>query len=357
MADENAGNEGGDKKESLSAEELALLPDADLGDEGGDQDNPPPGDGKPGDDKGDDKGEVTDEGKGDQKPGDGKQTAEEKTAQEDNWREEMAKHFAAGDDKAYKREMKRLERITDRKSLYGMYRELENKVTGGGLVKIPKADSSDEEKAEFNKAMGVPPTPAEYFDHIKLDNDAVIGDADRPIAETFAQAIHPAGATPQVMNAAMNWYFQHQEQQAADLDQADDDFDRESTKELKDEWGATFQRKINAIAPLFAGAPGGSDSKNPDAVISRLLAGRTSDGQIIGNDPDMTRLLVGWAQEINPSATIVEDGDQTGVSAQKELDDIRKYAKENKREYFKNDAMQARELELIDAVQKHQSRG
>lgn len=269
-----------------------------------------------------------------------------------DWREKMAEHAAAGDKKAYARELKRLQRFTDPTSVYGFAREYEGKFDRGGLVKVPGKDAKPEEVAEFNKAMGVPEKPEDYFKDIKLENGAVIGEADKPLADSFAAALHPAGASPAVVSAALNWYYKHQEEQAAAMDEADETFRHESERALKDEFGPAFQRMRNSIGPLFATAPGGSDPKNPNSLYARLTAGRLADGRIIGNDPDIMRWLVSMAQEINPAATVVEDGNQSGVTVDAEIKKIEDRMRSDSRGYFKDEPMQARYRELLTARDK-----
>ena len=274
----------------------------------------------------------------------------------EDWRQKAAEHAGAGDAKAVKRELKRLEGITDPAGLYGMYRELESKFTSGGLVKVPGKDAKPEDIAAFHKALGVPEKSEDYFKDIKLANGAVVGEADKPLADDFAAAVHKAGAPPQVVNAALNWYFGNQEKQAATLDESDDKFRRESELALKEELGPAFRRKTNAIASLFELAPGGADVKNEKSLYARLMAGRTADGAVIGNDPDMVRFLVALAMDRNPSASVVEDGDQTGKSIETEIATIEKRMKDDRHAYFKDEKAQARYRELITARDKIQSR-
>lgn len=273
----------------------------------------------------------------------------------DNWRERLAEHYAAGDKKRYNQELKRLQRITDPVGVYGMYRELEGRFTSGGLVKVPGKDAKPEDVAEFHKALGVPEKPEGYIEHIKLENGAVIGDADKPFLSTFSEAMHKAGAPPASVNAAANWYYQLQEEQAAKLDEEDEAFRRESERTIKEELGPAFKRQTNAIAGLFSGAPGGADALNPNSLYARLVNGRTADGKIIGNDPAMMRWLIGMAQEINPIATVTEDGGTSVKSIEKELEEIKALRQADKRKYY-SDAVQARELELLTARDKFQSR-
>jgi hypothetical protein len=271
-----------------------------------------------------------------------------------DWREKWAEHASAGDKKAYKKELARLQRITDPAGVYGMYRELEGRFTGGGLVKLPGKDAKPEEVKAFHTALGVPEKPEGYMEHIKLESGAVIGEADKPMLNSFTEALHKAGAPPSAVNAAANWYYQRQEAIAAEVDEQDEAFRREAEKTLKEELGPAFKRQTNAISHLFATAPGGADAKNANSLYSRLVGGRTADGKLIGNDPEVMRWLISMVNEVNPAATVVEDGRQGGKSLDDEISGIEKIMRENRREYDQKHA--TRYGELLAAREKIQAR-
>ncbi len=273
----------------------------------------------------------------------------------EDWTEKAAEHYAAGDKKSYARELKRLGRIKDPAALYGMYREAEGRLTSGGLVKIPGKDASEEDVAAYHKALGVPEKAEGYFKDIKLDNGAVIGDADKPVVEYFANAAHEGGMPPGAFNKLINAYYAAEEDRAAALDDADDAFKTDSTKELKEELGPSYRRQTNGIGSLFKTAPGGTDAKNQKALFNRLLAGRMADGRIVGDDPDMIRWLVGMNGELNPASMVVEDGDQSGKSIATELAEIKKLRNTDPTLYDSKET-QAREQELIAAQTKIQAR-
>jgi hypothetical protein len=283
--------------------------------------------------------------------------AADRQAQAKQLREALANHYAAGDKKAYAKELKRLERlgIERPEQVYGLYRDLDNKLNGGGLVKLPGKDAKPEDVAEFHKAIGVPEKPEGYIEHIKLENGAVIGEADKPILNSFTEALHKAGAPPSAVNAAANWYYKLQEEAAAAQDDDDDTFRRESEKVVKEEFGPAFNRKANNIASLFTTAPGGADSKNPNSLYNRLVNGRTADGKLIGNDPDVMRWLIGMADDVNPIRSVTEDGTSSVKSVEKELEELQAMRRADKKKYY-SDAVQAREAELMAARDKFQAR-
>jgi hypothetical protein len=274
----------------------------------------------------------------------------------EDWRQKVAEHVGAGDKKAVDREIKRLQRFTDPNGIYAMARELESKLGRGGLVKVPGADAKPEEVAEFHKALGVPEKPEGYLKDVKLDNGAVLGDNDKPVAASFAEAMHSVGAPPAAVNAALNWYFKSQEAQAEALDVADDEFRTESERALKEEFGNAYKRYTTSIQSLFASAPGGMDANAEGSLFARLMGGRMADGRIIGNDPDMVRFLVSLAREVNPAATVTESAGATGKGLEDEIREIEKFMRKSRREYFKDEHMQARYQELLGARAKIQAR-
>lgn len=275
----------------------------------------------------------------------------------DDWRDQVAKHVAAGDDKTYKKELARLGRIADPSGLYGMYRELEGKFTSGNLAKIPGKDATEDEVKAFRKAQGVPEKADDYFENLELDNGAKLGDMDMPVAKEFAAKMHEIGAPPAIMKQAFNWYLERQESEAAQVDQADDTHRKDAEVALKEEFGASFERKTNAIPSLFAQAPGGLDVSNPNALISRFLGGRTTDGRLIGNDPDMVKFLSSLALDVNPAQAVMEDGMGSAKTVDDEIKEIEQSRRDNKAAYFKDENLQARYRQLLDARSRIQAKG
>lgn len=280
--------------------------------------------------------------------------AVDRTAEIKAMRESLAKHASAGDKKAYDKELKRMERLGIEKpeQIYGLWRELERWRDEGNLIKVPGKDAKPEDKAAFNKAMNVPEKPEGYMEHIKLENGAVIGEADKPNLQSFLGAAHEAGAPPNVTNRLVNWYYAQQEEAAAKLDEDDHTFRVESERAMKEELGPALKRHINALPSLFADAPGGTDLKNEKGVMRRLLGGRTEDGRKIGDDPDIMRWMFG---RLDPIMTVTEDGAGGAKAVETELAEIQALRKTDHKKYW-SDSVQARELELITALEKNRAK-
>ncbi len=192
-----------------------------------------------------------------------------------DWRETTAAAIGAGDERIVAKELRRLQRFADPTGIYGQARALEARFSEGGLVRVPGARATAEEIAAYRRATGVPEKPSDYFDRLRLASGVVIGTADRPMAESFAAAVHPAGATPEVVSAALDWYYRHETEQAAALDEADESYRQESERTLRAELGPAFQRKINRVAALFADAAGGADPR----TAARSMRGSSAGGR------------------------------------------------------------------------------
>lgn len=278
------------------------------------------------------------------------QTEQVKPVWPEDWRERMAAHVGGADEKAVAKELKRLQRLTDPNALYSSYRELDGRFSEGGLIKLPGKDAKPEDVQAFHKAMGVPEKPDDYIGKLKLGDGQVLGDDDKPIFEAIAKPAHAAGVTPAQLSAVTAAFLAQREEQAAKQFQDDETFRGESMKKLSELWGESRKANIAAISTLFAEAPGGS---NPDAeggLMNRVLGGRTSDGRVIGDDPDIVAWLAQMARLVNPAATLIPSGSGPNAkSIDDEIADIETFMHTNRADYFKDDAKQARYRDLIAA--------
>lgn len=263
----------------------------------------------------------------------------------DDWRQKIAEHISAGDKDRYNKEIRRLENMSDPTVAWSRFREMENTWASRNFIKVPpKENASEADIKEYHKALGVPDAAEDYFKDLKLQNGAVFGEADKPVLEWFAQTAHKAGVPKSAFEGIANEFLARQEQQAAELDEADEQFRITAERALKDEFGPAYRRKTNAIATLFDMAPGGADVKNEQALYSRLMGGRMADGKLIGNDPDMVKFLVALAMDRNPAISVVEDSDIGGKGVDARISEIEKIMREDRPRYNKEFAGEYAEL-------------
>lgn len=259
-----------------------------------------------------------------------------------DWRQKLA-----GDDK---KRMATLERFASPQALADAYDAAQKKISELGArpaIAKPGKDATPEQIAEYRKAMGVPEKPDGY--KLELPDGRQLGDDDKPVMNSFTAAMHEAGAPPEVVNRAAAWYFDMLEEQHVAQRDADEAYKASALKELKEEWGADFRRNVNSIATLFEGAP--------DGVFDRLLGGRTADGRLIGDDPQVMRLLTRLALDLNPAATLIPSGQGSPASMDARIAEIEEaMKKDGGRAYWHNDAMQKEYGELLAARDKLRSR-
>jgi len=275
----------------------------------------------------------------------------------EDWKHKMAEDASAGDEKAYQKELRRLDKLgATPADIYNAYRAIETTWSSRKFIKLPGEDAKPDDVAEFHKALGVPETPDGYLKDLQFDDGLTLGDWDKPAVEDFAVAMHEVGAPPDTVKAALHWYLMTQEEEAAALDESDDSFRRVSEQALKNEYGNAYRRYTNNIASLFHSAPGGMDLDNEESVYARVLGGRLADGKVIGNDPDVIRWLATLANNLNPAGSVVEDAAASGRSVEDEISALETRIREDRRGYFKDEAAQARYRELLGARDKIRAR-
>jgi hypothetical protein len=266
----------------------------------------------------------------------------------DDWREKSIEGIA--DKKEQAKVLAQLKRYIDPAAIVSKNRELEAKLSEGGRIKIPGKDAKPEELAEWQKALGWAEKPEDMIANIKLENGAVLGDVDKPAVMSFLKAVHGATSAQDFNNKATGWYFKQQEEALAAQDQADDTFRRENEKALKDEWGPAFKRNMQTIQSLYRFHPQGKEG------VDAWLASRNPvTGRLNGDDANFVRMLAGIAMDVNPLASVVEDGVGDINTAQAKLDSIRKMRTTDSRKYWSQD-VQAEELRLIEAIARQKNR-
>lgn len=259
----------------------------------------------------------------------------------DDWRQKLA-----GDDKAY---LKTLERFADPGALAKSYREMQAKHSQ--MKAPPPAEgASPEEVATWRKENGLPEAPAGYMEQLALPNGMVLGEADKPIVSQFAEQAFADNVDPKAFNGLVAKYYAMQDAQAQERVAADGQFKITSQDALNKEWGAEFRPNINAISNLLSGAPEG--------VKDALFAGRTADGNIIGNDPRVLKWLAGLAREINPMGALMPAGtSQPMVAGENRIKEIEKTMREQPDAYWKDSSIQEEYRNLLTARQTVQERG
>lgn len=159
-------------------------------------------------------------------------------------------------------------------ALYEANRELSQR------VKMPGEDASDEDRAKFNKQMGVPETIDDYEIAAPegVDAEAFASEEYQAPIKSIIQDMHAAGASQGVVNAMLSKYFELEVAGAAERNRLDVEHMQKAEADLRKEWGASYDENV-AFANDYL-------SKSPDLVKLELR-----DGSLLGSHPAFVRQM------------------------------------------------------------------
>lgn len=266
----------------------------------------------------------------------------ETTEKADGWGDDWRQQYAGDDEKM----QKRLERYASPKAALDALVAAQNKIASGELKSVLPPDASDEERAEWRADNGVPESPDGY--ELNLGEGVVIGEADKPLVDSFLEAAHESNLHPSQVNEVMGWYFDAQEQQALERETQDEQMRQTFEEELRAEMGQDFRRNVQLATNII-----------PDELKEKFIFARLADENStpLGSDPDVIRWLTGLAREINPIATVVPGSGANAMQAiESEIATLKGMMGDRESEYWKgpkSQEHQARYRELIAAQQKH----
>jgi hypothetical protein len=159
-------------------------------------------------------------------------------------------------------------------ALYEANRELSQR------VKMPGEDASDEDRAKFNKQMGVPESVDDYEIVAPEGIDAEVFASEEyqaPIKSIVAD-MHAAGASQGVVNAMLNKYFEMEVAGKAEQARLDTEYMQKTEADLRKEWGSSYDENV-AFANDYL-------SNSPELVQLELR-----DGTLLGSHPAFVRQM------------------------------------------------------------------
>lgn len=256
----------------------------------------------------------------------------------DNWRQQYA-----GEDT---KRLGQLERFASPKAVLDAYFSAQEKIRSGELRSPLPENATPEQVAAYREQNGIPEKPEGYFE--KLPDGLVIGDADKPLFNSFAEGLHKLNAPPQIAQYAVSWYNKLQEEQAAKVAEGDTTAKAATEDALRVEWGADYRANINHIQGFLAQAPEG---------VSDLISNaRGADGKAILNDLNVVRWLASVARDLNPTGTIVPAGGSVGKGLEDEITEIETFMRTDRAAYNKDEKKQSRLRDLYTARERQQKR-
>ena len=252
----------------------------------------------------------------------------------DDWRQRLS-------DKDEK-ELKQLERYASPAEVWKKARELEKKVSAGELkasVPFPEKGTPEEQTA-WRKEMGIPEKPEAY--DLTLANGVVIGDEDKPLVDEFLKFAHSKHTPPDAVKATLEWFLgDYREGIQEKAAEAKAQKKQQAEDALRKEWGNDYRPNMTAIDNLLAA----NVSSNPE-LAQRIKAS-------IEIEPEFAKLWANIARQINPVTTLTGiDPARMEQSVSDEIAKIETTMRTNRPAYNRDEKMQARYRELLDARER-----
>lgn len=199
-------------------------------------------------------------------------------------------------------------------------------------VQVPGPDSDPTKRLEVFNRLGRPETvdgyqvtpPENIPDWVSLEDESVQG-AQR----SFLEAMHGTGATQEMVDTALGWYWNHLSESESTRDRVLDDEFANTEAGLRREWGRDFEGNLEHAGRAVA-AFGGQElgdtleqfglSNHPAVIRAFARVGRTmgEDTMISGPMTDTTRdQLKQRAEDL-----VAEDDYWTSEAHQREMREI-----------------------------------
>jgi len=176
-----------------------------------------------------------------------------------------------------------LKKVSDRfNSRDDALRAIQDLQRRDGQVRVPGKDASDEDRAAFSKAMGVPETAEGYeYPEVEEMTDAIKAEREGWSGVFHANNISKTAADAMIQHATEIAAANMEAVAAADKKYADDRVD-----DLKTEWGKDFERndEFNKRAVTDIAQRAGVDVE----VLKQI---ETKDGRFVFDHPDLSRMF------------------------------------------------------------------
>ncbi len=237
----------------------------------------------------------------------------------DDWRQKMAR----GDEKA----LAHVGRYASPEAVYDALRAAQVKIDSGQLKNPLPENATPEQLTEYRKANGIPETADKY--DTSLPNGLVIGEADKPVVDSFLKYAHDNNWTPAQVKQGLAFEFARQDQMRLQQEEKDATDKQDGTAKLGEMWPkGEAKRNVKVIEDYLKGLPGD--------LGSSLLVARLPNGKLLGNDPDALNWIYGEALFKNPIPSSIGGNSESQIKvAETRLGELTKMMGDKKSDYWK----------------------
>jgi hypothetical protein len=252
------------------------------------------------------------------------------------WPEGWRAQIAGEDEK----DLGQLERYKTPADIWTKARSLEQKMSSGEWKQdLPfPADGTDEDKASWREARGLPAEPGKY----ELSRE--VDESEKENIDGFLNYAFEHNLSPVDVNAMVDYFYDVAEKQGELVETGDREQQELADDALRSEWGGDYRGNINRIDNLIATAPA--------EVSEILLDARLSDGTKLRSSPEAMKFLLDMAVNADPITTVVGKGGDKLTAVEDELDEIKTMMREDRAKYNNSPKVQARYRELLEAQSK-----
>lgn len=249
-----------------------------------------------------------------------------------DWKEKLA-----GDDDALMKQASRYGSVKDALKA-GFAAQQKLREGAHKSAEAPADDASDEEKAAYREANGVPKTAADY--NLDLDDGMVVGAEDRPYVDKMLEGFHARNMSDADAKGVLNDYFAMREAQVAEQIEFDNSVRGETVETLRQEYGpeykANFNKSLNFMQSQFG-----------DDFANEIMSARVEGGARLGDTVDFNSKILELANRVNPHATVVPNSSNPSKAIGDELMALK--ADIGTPEWYASPEKQARYKELLAA--------
>ena len=250
-----------------------------------------------------------------------------------DWREQLA----GGDTKM----LSDLKRYTFQ-GLVNSWRAAQVKISSGDLRPTLPENATEEERAAWRAASGIPEKPEDYLKD--LPNNIVIGQEDKQLADSFLAAAHKNDMPPKAAQAMLGWWWDMRTQLAQEGEKLDEQVLTQADDKLHQEWGAEFRKNIN-LAKVAVDMGG-------EEFYPLLMGARLADGSLLADSYLGRKWLAELGRKVAPMATLLGNDGAGQADIASELATLRKRMREDRDGWFKDSKAQARYQELVAAEEQ-----
>jgi len=206
------------------------------------------------------------------------------------------------------------EKFTSPAEVVKSYAALQSRL-GRSVVK-PGPDAGVEELAAYRRQLGVPES-AEGYD-VQLPEDlppALASDAaGEALQRDFLKAMHEAGASNDVVQKALDWYYGNAAQGLAQQEKSAAERRAEAEASLRHEWGGDHERNLTFARRAV--------QSFGDSAFVDFLESQQAEGVKLGDHPAFVRAFAAIGRSMGEDVPLSGAGENGGGRLQARIDAV-----------------------------------